>query len=92
MSSNIQNFQRSTTGTNRADINKILEALADLFAAPIEKEAIAQRIPRVKDIVEINDSVTATEWTATLLQEDGTSEILTEASISLGLEIGNGNN
>lgn len=92
MSSNIQNFQRATTKTDRKDINKILEALQDLFAAPAEKEAVAERIPRIKEVVEISDSVTSETWTASILLEDGTSFLLTENDKKIRLEVGNGNN
>jgi hypothetical protein len=44
MSANIQNYIRPTGDKSRAEINKILEALQDLFAAPIEEEAVHERI------------------------------------------------
>jgi hypothetical protein len=44
MSSNIQNYIRPTGNKSRAEINRILEALQDLFAAPIEEEAVHERI------------------------------------------------
>jgi hypothetical protein len=44
MSSNIQNYLNPTGSQTRKDINKILEALQDLFAAPVEEEAVHERI------------------------------------------------
>ena len=42
--SNIQNYLRPTGTQNRKDVNKILEALQDLFASPVEEEAVHERI------------------------------------------------
>lgn len=58
MSSNIQNFVRTTANTNRKDINKILEALQDLFAAPIEDEAAHERIAKRKHVKRLTESHT----------------------------------
>lgn len=44
MSSNVQNYLRPTGTQNRKDVNKILEALQDLFASPVEEEAVHERI------------------------------------------------
>jgi len=42
--SNIQNFLRVTGSQTRKDINKLLEAVQDLFAAPVEDTALHERI------------------------------------------------
>lgn len=44
MSTNILDFQRSGQDRNRADINKIVQLLNDIYAPPVEKQGVKGRI------------------------------------------------
>lgn len=87
MVSDITNFIRRNGQTPTDAINKILQDLAEI-QPELKGDTKQERIVKVNEVYQVNQTATATQWTLTL--DDETSVALQrEDNPSIYLELGN---
>lgn len=86
MVSDITSYLRRNSNSDSAVINKILQDLAEI-QPELKGDAKQERIVKINEVYQINQTVSRSQWTDAILLEDGTSYLLTESDSKIYLEL-----